>query len=285
MYATAVAAFLAWLQSYGMVPASGEEALDAQVSEYIEHLRESGADRNEAGFTLSGVQFSLKKKRILGGSWQLLKVWQKLEMPSRAPPLPELALKAWVFVAMSWELFDVAVLLLLAFSGFLRTMECLTLEVWQLEVQAHHQALVIHLPHAKSGVRRGVHELVTVYDGGVALLVQLLLARLPPHGRILQRTEYMFRKVWRALLEGLRLETHGFQPYSLRRGGATTHWQRFKNLERTMELGRWSDVRTARIYLTEGLQLLHEWALPEPQRLQVTALAGALDAVVAAHGQ
>ena len=54
----------------------------------------------------------------------------------------------------------------------------------------------------------------------------------------------------------------GFRPYSLRRGGATFWFQKWGSLDRLMLLGRWHAVKTARIYVNEGLALLAEMTLP-----------------------
>ena len=62
---------------------------------------------------------------------------------------------------------------------------------------------------------------------------------------------------WRALfnscLEGLGIQSLGFRPYSLRRGGATYWFQRHQNLDRILLQGRWHTQKSARIYLNEGL--------------------------------
>jgi len=100
-YYAACGAFLLWLAQYNVAPARSEVDLDQQVSEYLETLWETGAERNAAGFTLSGLQFFLRRRRFLHNSWRLLRVWQRLEHPSRAPPLPARTLLATVATACS----------------------------------------------------------------------------------------------------------------------------------------------------------------------------------------
>ena len=56
--------------------------------------------------------------------------------------------------------------------------------------------------------------------------------------------------------EGLRwlgLEDVGFHPYSLRRGGATAYFRATRNMEATLDRGRWASARVARIYVNDGL--------------------------------
>ena len=89
-----------------------------------------------------------------------------------------------------------------------------------------------------------------------------------------------FRRCFGNLLAFHGLEGRGFAPYSLRRGGATAHWRRYGQLDRNAEMGRWESHRTARIYLTEAAQWLHEMALSEQQRMQQARPAKALTLVL-----
>ena len=61
------------------------------------------------------------------------------------------------------------------------------------------------------------------------------------------------------------------KPYSFRRGGATHDMCARGDLPRTIHRGRWSDARTARIYINDGLALLAQQALS-------ASVASALDA-------
>ena len=40
-------------------------------------------------------------------------------------------------------------------------------------------------------------------------------------------------------------------PHSLRRGGATWHFKRCQNIDVVQSLGRWSQARTAKLYIDE----------------------------------
>ena len=93
-YQTAVHDFLSWLLSKEKEVALTIPAIDEQVAEYLEFLWETRAGRNAAGAALSGIQFALRKRRCVPMGWELLRVWQRVEPPRRAPPLPEQLLKA-----------------------------------------------------------------------------------------------------------------------------------------------------------------------------------------------
>ena len=63
----------------------------------------------------------------------------------------------------------------------------------------------------------------------------------------------MFYSTFKKGLRWLGLEEFGFQPYSLRRGGATAYFRATRNMEMALDRGRWSSARVARIYLNDGL--------------------------------
>ena len=60
----------------------------------------------------------------------------------------------------------------------------------------------------------------------------------------------------------LKLEDHGFRPYSLRRGGATHWFQHHGSFDKLLVQGRWAAAKTAKIYVNEGLALLAEISIP-----------------------
>ena len=59
------------------------------------------------------------------------------------------------------------------------------------------------------------------------------------------------------LLKGLELntdtESSGYKPYSIRRGGATSHFIACGSLDRVVVRGRWAQTKTARIYINSGM--------------------------------
>ena len=100
--------------------------------------------------------------------------------------------------------------------------------------------------------------------------IQRCRVRLSPVDRLLRRRPQQFRDIFRALLSELGLAAYGFKPYSLRRGGATYHFQVHGCLDSTTLRGRWRDPRTTRIYITTGLADLLSNALPETSTSRIT---------------
>ena len=95
----------------------------------------------------------------------------------------------------------------------------------------------------------------------IANLVQAARARRPEE-TVFRGTGFQFRQELRDLGRTLRLPTSKLTPYSLRRGGATWHFQQYGSLSRTTVHGRWADERTARIYIDGALAQLGEWCIP-----------------------
>eukprot|EP00969_Alexandrium_andersonii_P179364 7930052-Alexandrium_andersonii.AAC.1 len=85
-------------------------------------------------------------------------------------------------------------------------MEALSLQRWQLHLSARR--LVAHLPHSKSGQRKGCEELVAIDDPGLVTAVVRLLTRLPPCPALLQRSVPEFRRAFDHLLGALHLQAH-----------------------------------------------------------------------------
>ena len=75
-----------------------------------------------------------------------------------------------------------------------------------------------------------------------------------------------FRKAFEMLCAELGLSGFNFRPYSLRRGGATNLFRSTGSVSKVIVRGRWASQRTARIYVLEGMGVLAEVNLSEPQR-------------------
>jgi hypothetical protein len=71
-----------------------------------------------------------------------------------------------------------------------------------------------------------------------------------------------FRSFFHKALHALHLQHCGFKPYSLRRGGATHDFMYHQHIQRTLMRGRWADMRTGRIYITDGSAALAAIQLP-----------------------
>ena len=258
-YKKAVVAFIWWCWWTQLPLALDYETLDNQAAFYLEHLYSEGESRNAAGDTLSGIQFFLRRKRILSGAWEIYKSWLKAEGPYQVPPMPALVLQALFGVA--WASGDVGFVAVcaLAFHCMLRTTEFLSACGTSVSLDSSNKGLV-NLGKSKSGKRKGHNEFVAIEDPLVGFLVKLALAG-SVSGRVFDGCPATFRARLDSYLASLGVSSLQFKPYSFRRGGATFDFQRFNSLDRTILRGRWESLRVARIYINEGLLAMTSFQL------------------------
>jgi integrase len=158
---------------------------------------------------------------------------------------------------------DIAVALLLAFEGLLRTGELTSLQKSDIDVAKTFSSAVLNLGFTKTGSRIGSQESVTIEDPDICRILAARLLNLKPGDLLLPKGSFEFRRFFKQLVEELKLQSLGFKPYSLRRGGATHHFRTCGQLSKTVVKGRWTNARTARVYINEGLAVLATFSCPE----------------------
>ena len=252
-YDYAVAWFFAWLSATGFeVPATLLE-FDDLVALAVDTAWQEGESRSLVGDLLSGLCHHLNPLRTrLPSGWRLWSAWGRLELPSRAWPLLPVQLEAMCYVASQWEMLDVAIVLWIGFQGLLRTAEYTTLAVGQLHFQPDLNAFFVSLPFTKGSARKGAPEGVAIQHHGFTQLLAQFCNGLSPGDPLLRRTAAQFRAAFNALVAAIRLEGE-YRPYSIRRGGATAWFRQCASLDETTDRGRWSNSRTARIYVNTAL--------------------------------
>lgn len=144
---------------------------------------------------------------------------------------------------------------LLAYHGLLRTGELLSLKVSHINVAKPTGPAVISLGLTKGCKRRGAAESITIHVEDVCRrLFQWKQTR--PDSCSLTGTASLWRKTFSEVLKAVSLSQWDFRPYSLRRGGATHYFSLHGQMDRLLLQGRWASVRTARLYVNEGLAVL-----------------------------
>eukprot|EP00435_Cladocopium_sp_Y103_P055249 s1780_g18.t1 len=236
------------------------EALDDQISDWVEEQFKRGAPLNVVADALSGLHYFVPStRRRLPASWKLYGYWRKMEVPSRAPPLPEDLWWALMSRAVQMGHFELASLLALGFHCFLRTGELLSLR--PMDLLGPRQGIVT-LPFSKGGSRHNIQESVTITDSKVLILLQEMVFLKKSQRRyrtaIWGRSGSAFRKELNALFTYFGVQDLGFRGYSLRRGGATAYFAKSGLMEKTLIRGRWASVAVAKLYLCDALaQLPH----------------------------
>ena len=191
------------------------------------------------------------------------------------PAVVALALAGW-FLGKGYP--GAAFLIAAGFDGFLRTGEMLSL-TWA-DVVVEGTSGVIRLAHTKSGQRNAAFEASTIIDPMVVKRFKLALSSLPA-GSSLEAYIFLpnrgkFYDLFDEAVIDLGLVDFHFRPYSIRRGGATAHYRFCGSMEATLNRGRWTGVRVARIYVNDGLAKEVELQLPPHLSQRLSGLAFAL---------
>ena len=239
---------------------------DDMVSEYIEHLWESGSPKSAANYVVAAIQFYRPEtKHHLTWSWKLVKVWNQLEVPQRATPLTPELLMAFAGQAFKWQQWELGWLLVVGFTLFLRTGELLQIKAQ--DVVMGDRAGVLYLPPSKGGKRLFLPlERIEMAEQITFQAFRALLQKKQPGDLLWTGSRQRFMSLWHSLVDALHLQGCNFYPYSLRRGGASSAYRAGSSLDQLVTKGRWQHVTTARVYLDTGLQALATLTLPQAAR-------------------
>eukprot|EP00438_Fugacium_kawagutii_P020011 Skav203482 [mRNA] locus=scaffold921:365199:371984:+ [translate_table: standard] len=247
--------------------------LDQQVSLFIEELWENGDPQGWASDCLSGLgHFIPACKPHLISSWRLHSAWSRAELPCRAPPFTPLVLYALAHQAVANHWTDLAVLLILGFHTFARAGELFQCKVGDFTFD--RSSGTWSLPLSKSGQRAGATESLLLTDPFVLTLLRNFCKAKLPGDRLSSASPGLLRKRLGTLLEQLGL-TFPYRWYSVRRGGATHAYRTTNNIAAVCVRGRWNAMKTARIYICDGVAQLSELTLApaKQQRLRRLAVA------------
>ena len=254
--------FFNYLKREGLSLPKKRDDMDNLVSDYLEFMWSEGEGRARASTFLAALQdFDPKLKHMLPGSWRLMRTWTTHEVPSRAPPLTESVLRAMVGWAVFNEHYSFGLSLLVGFHGMLRTGELLALQAWQIHMTSGSQPAVINLGLTKSGKRQGAAESITLTDSTVLGLLWEWKQISASHTYLTSKP-HVWRDLFSECVRSLSLSPWEFRPYSLRRGGATHYFVKFGSLDRVLLLGRWTALKTAKVYLNSGLAMLSDLQIP-----------------------
>jgi hypothetical protein len=272
-YTEAVDRFLSFLSENYIPYPSTFIKLDEVLSEFIEHLWQAGEPKAWAGDALSGLShFIPAVRKHIHGSWRLHSAWGKAELPARAPPLTLVLVYALAHYCRSKGWTDTLVLLLLGFHTYARTGELFSAKVGDFDIHPTTGMGVWRLPLSKSGQRQGSVESLTINDQWVGLLVYGFCRNKPPGDFLRVASPPQQRLRLNEALAALSFDW-GFRWYSVRRGGATHDYRMTGNLPAIMLRGRWGDMKTARIYLTDGLARAQELRLTDALKQRLEHLA------------
>ncbi|CAE7232215.1 unnamed protein product [Symbiodinium sp. CCMP2592] len=262
-YERAVSAFFLYLRALrGRLPRSMLE-LDEELAEYINHLYQEGDPLSLAGWTVSGLKrFHPRCRPHLLTAQVFLRNWQRVHLPRRTNPMSWLGAKAMASAACQANRPDLALVILLGFAFFLRTMELLAMQVSHVRLFPENGTIIVAILNSKTS--RGLQQSLSLHEPALVKVIAFLLSRARPSRLLYEPSVAVFRREFASLVTFVGLDPALFLPYSLRRGGATQFYQRTQSLGRTMVQGRWKDAQTARIYIDDARATLIQFLLPPP---------------------
>ncbi|CAE7038055.1 unnamed protein product [Symbiodinium sp. CCMP2592] len=176
--------------------------LDEELSEYINHLWQEGDNVSLAGWTVSGLKrFFPRCRPFLQTSQLYLRNWHRVHMPARTNPLPWLATKAMAAAAARVGRYDLALLVLLGFAFFLRTMELLSLQVTHLRIFPQDGTILQSL---------------SLREPQLAAILTYILHRVRPSKHLYSFSPLVFRRGFAALVATVGFSPDDYLPYSMR---------------------------------------------------------------------
>ena len=233
--------------------------LDFYVSNWVRLMWTSGEPMLTVGDGLSALHFfEAWTKGKVPQAWKLFKVWRRIEIPSRAPPLTKQLVWSMASFELAHDHLEMAALLLLSFHCLLRTGEAL--KIAPNDLFLGKDSGICALKDTKSGKRNSANEAISITDPVVLDTLAAVCSvknqfHLEMHP-IWSSSPAAFRNRFRKLCTIYGLQHHSFRPYSLRRGGATYFFQKRRSMDEALLRGRWESSRVAKTYIMDALSYL-----------------------------
>ena len=268
-YRKHVAHFFSWMHRHGYKVPSGIIAFDLLLCNFAEALWSEGDSKSTLGNTLSGLGHFVDHLRgKLPGAWRLYNSWVRSEPPAQAPPFTLVMTQAMAGYMTRHGHPRAALMTIVCFHCILRTGEML--EVRTTDIVNIGRRIQLQLRDTKIGQRLNITEDVMILDPWLVDACRRTLPMCLPGATVVGMSPAAYRRLWAAGCEALGLPRE-FQPYGLRRGGATCWFQHTGSFSKTADRGRWSSERGMKQYITcalaeisaesfDGQQLFREYA-------------------------
>ena len=273
-YRLSVDRFLTFIKVHRL-PLRSQKQLDFAVGEYINALFQEGDSLAQAGHLLSGLKrFCPGLRPSLPTASQYFRNWQKIHRPERAIPISWELLQAMGGLCFTLGFPAVSLMLYVGFLCFLRTSEMLSLQCLHLIPDARTDRLTVIIPFSQTSM--GNPQVLVFEDKFVHALAVTVLSARAPRDFLWPSSPGQFRLFWYALLRALGFSATDYSPYGIRRGGATWFFLRTASMDATLQRGRWTCNRTARMYVDQGTLAMAEffWSTQQHRRVRKWTLKG-----------
>ena len=198
----------------------------------------------------------------LQAPWRLHAAWGRTELPVRAPPFTPLLLYGLAQLAADSVIWG--------FHSFARTGELFNARVVDFVLSSSSGTWT--LPLSKSGQRTGAVESILLTDVFVLRLLENFFKHKSPGDRLATVSPGLLRTRQASLLSQLHI-TDSYRWYSVRRGGVTHSYGSTNNLAAICLRGRWGSLKTARIYICDGIAQLSELTFSRRTKKRLETLA------------
>ena len=262
-YKCGIARFFNWLSvSEFSFPASLED-LDFVAGEFVNHLFQDDLPLGWGNDFVCGLKRFYPRCRFsLQITSSYLRNWSKSVKRTQALPLTSDILVSLVTCALLRGEKFLASVLLLGFVGLLRTGELVSLKRSQLQFLGGGSQLHISLPDSKGAKRSGLPESVVIRHHLTVKFFAKAFSNHAPQDFIYPCTHASLGRDLSRIALAIGLRHPNLTPYSLRRGGATWLFKSTLNYDYVQDHGRWSQSKTCRIYINQGMADLGQHRLP-----------------------
>ena len=251
-YRLSVSRFFAWLSSCGIAMPTTHELVDFYLSEYLNFLFNSNKPETWATDAVSGMTRLVPSMRgRLKVSWSYISNWRKTVQRSRALPLSPDVVLAMASLSLLNGKPRFAAAILLSFSCLFRPSELVSVSRSSCLSFSQHSLVFVLSPYSrsKSASREGQPQSVTVVDPYLVRLIRETWLDTSAPSRLLDMTPTAASALLGDLARTLGFSHPKLTLHSLRRGGATWHFNSFHSLDETTQRGRWQHRASARLYI------------------------------------
>ena len=197
--------------------------------------------------------------------WDLMEEWAWREPGKTRVPIPVDVVKAMLAVAGSWDWWGFGLLVWISFHGLLRPGEAVALR--RKHVRFAHmlgskaRVAVLVIVEAKTRRKAARIQHVVLEEPFLVRVLEKFCGTLSAEDPLFPLSQPTFDKRFQTVLKALNLE-HMYTPASLRTGGATEEWVRFRDIQALRLRGRWMQLRTLEHYVQEAVAMLGEEEIP-----------------------
>ena len=261
-YSKALDLFLQFLQQQD-VTLHHPKSLDVHLAEYINILYQEGEALSAAGHLLSAIKQCIPEfKAQLPRSAQFHRNWC---------PGPCYANPSWAHGRSGF------VSLIHGTAGFVRPshpgFQVFSPNWWdagrpvESPFACQRQCINLVLPFSKTS--DGNPQVLRIEDPSTIQLINFARGKYSPRSFLWPHTLQRFHRTWKQMIRCLGFHASDDSPYGIRRGGATAFYLDCGDLDAAVSRGRWSNSRTAKLYIDDGALALSEMNWTGPQRRRV----------------